>query len=221
MQNGKGSKKRPTNLKKFLKNWDDIDWSKLAKKDKMEYFIKKTQRVLFCDVDGVLNDFDWFKSDHYQYLKRHTPLKNGDLKDNRGQFCKCYGALHLNPMSIVLLNEIIQQTGCKVVISSTWRRIFTLEEIVGMLVDRGLQKTYVSNFIGMTPILDQQAGPLFTAPVRGNEIQAWMESHGVKQNQVCILDDDADMVHLSHRLVRVMGLNTENTEAVIKMLTAD
>jgi hypothetical protein len=44
--NGKGSKKRPTNLKKFLKNWDNIDWSKPStKKDKMEYFIKKTQHV--------------------------------------------------------------------------------------------------------------------------------------------------------------------------------
>ena len=44
--NGKGSKKRPTNLKKFLKNWDSIDWSKPpTKKDKMEYFIKKTQHV--------------------------------------------------------------------------------------------------------------------------------------------------------------------------------
>jgi hypothetical protein len=28
VQNGKGSKKRPTNLKKYNENFDSIDWSK-------------------------------------------------------------------------------------------------------------------------------------------------------------------------------------------------
>lgn len=27
VQNGKGSKKRPTNIKKFIENFDDINWS--------------------------------------------------------------------------------------------------------------------------------------------------------------------------------------------------
>ena len=184
-------------------------------------------KVLMLDFDGVLNDFDWFKSDEYQQTKLKYPGNqlsretNWDDVESRKAFCGVFGPRHLNPAAVKHLNEILWRTDCRVVISSTWRRMFTLDEIVEMLIERGLGPLWRPNFIGMTPILDQQVGPLFTAPVRGNEIQAWMESHGVKQNQMCILDDDADMVHLSPRLVRVMGLNAENTEAVIKMLTAD
>lgn len=181
-------------------------------------------KYLALDFDGVLNDFDWFKSEEYKQTKLEYPGTNLSQPTNFGDpeskkaFCEVFGPRHLNPKSVQYLNKILDATGCDVVISSTWRRMFNLEEIVTMLVQRGLDRKYIMRFVGMTPILDQQVGPLFTAPARGNEIQAWMESHGVKQEQVCILDDDSDMVHLSHRLVRVMGLNSKNTEEVINML---
>ena len=45
--NGKGSKKRPTNLKKFLKNWDSIDWKinpKVTEEDMIDAIDKHSQK---------------------------------------------------------------------------------------------------------------------------------------------------------------------------------
>ena len=55
---------------------------------------------------------------------------------------------------------------------------------------------------------------------RGLEIQAWMDSRNVKTEDVVILDDDADMAHLSHRLIRTSfntGLTSGHVDAAIAL----
>lgn len=51
-------------------------------------------RILFLDIDGVLNSYQWYKG-HKKYP--------------------------LNPYCVSLLNKIIDETNAKVVISSAWR----------------------------------------------------------------------------------------------------
>lgn len=59
-------------------------------------------RILFLDIDGVLNSFAW------------VPPKEHD---------------DIDPKAISLLNEIIAKSDAKVVIHSTWRRLRPLESL--------------------------------------------------------------------------------------------
>ena len=57
-------------------------------------------KVLFLDIDGVLNSDSFFNSDYYKKLRQ-----------SKGE----HGCMH-DPRKIVLLSEIVKKTHCKVVI---------------------------------------------------------------------------------------------------------
>lgn len=71
-------------------------------------------RVIFLDIDGVLNSDKFYKSDS---------SKSDDLDRS----------------AIEKLNQIIAQTNAKVVVSSTWRIMHTQDEIQMMLSRNGFQ----------------------------------------------------------------------------------
>ena len=66
-------------------------------------------KIIFLDIDGVLNSDTWEKS---------KAFKNGVYPSNS-----------FDPFSVQLLNNIINETQAKVVLTSTWRLKFTLQEI--------------------------------------------------------------------------------------------
>ena len=65
-------------------------------------------KILFCDIDGVILPF-------------HNNNKRIEIPDFNSSFelfdSKC----------VKVLNEIIQETDCEIVISSDWRNHFNLE----------------------------------------------------------------------------------------------
>lgn len=157
-----------------------------------------SQSILFLDFDGVLNSANWFQKSRRS--GEIIVLENG--MDGM-----------VDPDAVANLNRIIEATGCKVVISSTWRRGNTLGSLLRILVRRGLDKRHWDNFIGMTPVLDKE---------RGHEIQAWMDKHLEKFGHIVILDDDGDMAHLMPHLVLthgIVGLDEEKTADTISRLT--
>ncbi len=175
-------------------------------------------KVCFLDCDGVLNSCNWFHSEIYQKIKSKPTPENWaqtlSLTDevSRFLFCEIFGERRLDLKAVKFLQEILEKTGCNVVISSTWRTIFRLEEIIRMLISAGLSEEYGDRFISMTPRLGHE---------RGLEIQAWMEAAQVKPQDVCIVDDDGDQVHLIPRLVLINGnegLGKDSCEKVIQML---
>ena len=134
-------------------------------------------KYLFLDFDGVLNTAN--------YAKRLR-------KEGIDPFDE-FGAV-FDPDAINNLKSIVEQTGCKIVLSSTWRN----EGIVRMRAlwkDRNLPDEMYS----MTPILlsttynDARSGELFTIPKRNAkalEIQAWLHRYASESYQYVIIDDE-------------------------------
>jgi HAD domain in Swiss Army Knife RNA repair proteins len=153
-------------------------------------------RVVFLDFDGVLN--------HEAFYRAKGP-----------------GVLGLDPTRVALVNEIVARTGAHVVVSSTWRMGTTLSSLRDTLGSVG----FTGRVIGKTPDLSAQwkeGSLVMAAKERGDEIQAWID--GFRRHPVAsfvILDDDGDMAHLKHRLVRTTfaeGLTREHVERAVEML---
>jgi uncharacterized protein YqgQ len=146
--------------------------------------------IIFLDFDGVLNSQRWMEAN------RHL-VKTVEL-----WLCK-----NLDHAAVARVEKISKATGAKVVISSSWRRMFSLEQLQQILKDFG----FTGEVIGITPKQDQE---------RGIEIQTWLNEHGPIESFV-ILDDDSDMVHLMHKLVQTTfedGLQDEHVEKAIAIL---
>lgn len=137
-------------------------------------------RYLFLDIDGVLNHRAW-----------HLRPK-ADIEADRAAWGHFY--TQVDPACVARVNAIVAALGAKIVVSSTWR---FHEQTPMVLTRRGLK----ADIVGVTP--------RSSAGIRGHEIQAWMDEHGVTAEQIVILDDDSDMVHLLPRLVQ-----TANTEGL-------
>ena len=75
-------------------------------------------RVLFLDIDGVLND-----------SKLTAQCKRDGLD----------GTEHFNPESVVLLNKIVIDTGAVVVVSASIRKLCTVKELQALFSRNGFQ----------------------------------------------------------------------------------
>lgn len=121
-------------------------------------------KAIFLDIDGVLNVYCESRDEYGCVFHDH-------LVDN--------------------LRWVIDQTGAKIVISSTWR-LSGEKAIMDMWDFRNLP----GEVIGITPNLTYGRGFSDHTP-RGVEIQQWLDEHPDVTNYV-ILDDDSDM--LEHQM---------------------
>ena len=154
--------------------------------------IGKCMKVLFLDIDGVLNS---------------TRLML-NLKDAGIDF-RHY--IHMDPLSMSVLNRILKESGAKVVISSSWRIAYPLSFIRSVMEQNG----FVGEVIDCTP-----KGHNF-GRVRGDEIAHWLKQHP-EVTHFAIVDDDSDMSHLMHKLVQTRhatGLLEEHFAPLMKHLT--
>ena len=123
-----------------------------------------TKSVLFLDVDGVLNCPATWK------------LKDGQ----RGTFRIC-------PDRVKLFDTVLEQTDCRIVMSSTWRKFDDhmdyLKRRVPNLKDR-LHKDWRTVEL---PCRFSEYVP------RGREINEWLSRHP-EVTRWAIVDDDSDML---------------------------
>lgn len=143
------------------------------------------KKVLFLDIDGVCNSADFMTS---------------NTNPNIG------GMLGIDPFPAVLVKMIVQDTGCDVVLSSTWRLNETTRQQV---------REQVVDFIAITPD--------FHGKDRGYEIEAWLDAHP-EVTRYAILDDDMDMlVHQAPNFFKTTwkeGLTREIAQAVTEHLNS-
>jgi hypothetical protein len=148
-----------------------------------------TQRVLFLDIDGVLNSEWWFVN---------RPEKGG-LRTQ------------IDPNCVSILNRIIKETDCAIVVSSTWRKVHR-SDIIPVLTDRGLLYSGIWDY---TPILYKQ---------RGFEIEEWLSERSEDIISYAIVDDDSDM--LPKQLLNYVqtdwkiGLDNITADRLIKILNS-
>jgi hypothetical protein len=167
------------------------------------------EKYLFLDFDGVLNTTG--------YVKRLR-------KEGVDPFDE-FGAM-FDPDTISNLKSIVEQTGCKIVLSSTWRNE-GLMRMQALWKDRNLPDEIYS----MTPVLlsitynDARSGELFTIPERNAkalEIQAWLHRYASEPYQYVIIDDEnAFFPYQQKHLVQTDendGLTMKKAQLVIDIL---
>lgn len=157
-----------------------------------------TMKVVFLDIDGVLN---------YEHFVR----SNDGVSDNfnlMGRF-EWYISM-FNRNCVMQLNRILRETGAKVVLSSSWRKMFDVETIQEFLEAKGFE----GELIDKTPNHGQR-------PCRGEEIQEWLEDHPEVEAFV-VLDDALDVYPHADRWVQTFyegyGLTEECADKAIKLL---
>jgi len=139
-------------------------------------------KVVFLDIDGVLNDA--FTT---QALMDDTPKRE-----------------HLD-----CLKEILDKTGAKVVLSSTWRLFSDSRNIV-----KNCLQNIGSDIYDITKELSKG---------RGAEIAEWISRHSEVESFVILDDDISDMKQFKNNIVKTTfyhGLLPEHIEKAIKILNS-
>lgn len=151
--------------------------------------------ILFLDVDGVLNSVATFKA-RSQDAEYRPPL---------------------DPELVGRLFRVVQATGCKIVLSSTWRNS---EASVEELRDAGIMDLCHEDWrTGIAPLKRQ--GCIIISRVRGTEIAEWLSRHPEVETYA-IVDDDSDMLpNQRERFVQTSfhdGLLDEHADRLIALL---
>lgn len=143
-------------------------------------------KVIFLDIDGVICLQKQFGSRFNNKGKKQK--RKADLFDAK---------------AIKVLNQIIEESQAKIVLSSTWRTIFSIDEMNELFLERGVE----AEIIGFTPNYEdnpEQHGNYrdytintprrviimedFWSDIRTQEINKWLEDHAEITHWVAVDD---------------------------------
>lgn len=125
-------------------------------------------KIVFLDIDGVLNSDDWYKSGEAKKAYEKT---------------KIVSDYHFDPNAWKWVEKLLIETGAKIVLSSSWRN-FTLESTLKDFV--GTKFEVLNKYIvGITPRSRLRH--------RGKEIEEFIQNTDIKIDRYVIIDDDSDM----------------------------
>lgn len=158
-------------------------------------------KVIFLDIDGVLNYDNWYVSNEYQKLQWN--------EDNE---------LDIDPACAERINNICKETGAKIVISSDWR--ISWYGTTMRLERGGINPEYI---LDKTPERMWINIPNFDHS-RGAEIEDWLVFHP-ECKKYAIIDDRTDFkenqkpyfVHVNPHI----GLTDELMFKVINILNTN
>jgi hypothetical protein len=168
--------------------------------------VMSKRRIIFLDVDGVLN--------HYDTKHRVHPETADDMPQHlqvRGS-----GLIGMDPSCVKNLATLVEKTDAEVVLSSTWRKPpyglgktercarrqgYTGPRWIGVTPTGVRTKSGDDEGMYSLPKFSERYNPRGSTP-RGLEIQEWLDDNTKGEEvEFIIIDDDSDMVHLSNRLV--------------------
>lgn len=136
--------------------------------------------IIFLDIDGVLNS--------------HMDMVIGKHDDQQEIKPKDHGFIGVFQRPCLILHELIAATDAKIVLSSTWRMMFSTQEMEAVLRQTGCVNAEV---IDKTPIMHDS--------IRGVEIQSWLDKNTdyFPIKNYVIIDDDNDMLdeHIQNNFV--------------------
>lgn len=133
-------------------------------------------KIIFLDIDGVLNSDEYFDK-----------IKNLNINGIEND---------IDVSKIVLLKKSLDETGAKVVLTSSWRYTRKAQELKQLLLSYGI-------IVDCTPFIDNE---------RGIEIKKWLQEHNDVQDFV-ILDDeifDSYDEKLMKKLIKISDTNGIN-----------
>jgi len=139
--------------------------------------MKEKHNIVMLDFDGVMNNQLYYEKNHEKINER--------MRDESDKFS--YLRTQIDPNAVEVLNNFIEETNAKIVISSTWRKaeaFQSMDNIADFFKDVGIK----GECIGVTPIFDSRH------TVRGNEIHSWLQKNKEIVKNYVIFDDDGDML---------------------------
>ena len=162
------------------------------------------RKVIFLDIDGVLNTKWW---------ERKKPVDR-------------YGCI-FNPKCVANLEKIITETGADIVISSSWKIFMGLSELQTMWKERGLP----GKVLDITPdnisdemLLNVDLDNKDLLYNRGCEIKGWLLKHGDEVSSYAIVDDMDDILpeQQSHFIQTDpdVGITKFDAECIIRLLNS-
>jgi hypothetical protein len=138
-------------------------------------------KVLFLDIGGILVTVG--------SMIHNNRLNLSGLTDKHSD--KAF-----DPIAVSNLHYILEEVpGVEVVVSSSWRKDYTLEALQKIFDEHHIPGSFI---VGTTPVLDKQP--------RGNEIALYLK-HNPEITNFVIIDDDSDLEPYMDRLVKVNGKN--------------
>lgn len=150
--------------------------------------------IIFLDFDGVVETIYWEKAEDGTWSMNIHKSNPQGLN---------------NKQAIGWLNELYKKVPYNVVVSSTWRKFYSLQSLQHLFIQSGFNPDI--KIIDTTPILHQQ---------RGYEIQQWLDDNKFN-GEFIIIDDDSDMCHLLDHLVRTdcqLGFTIYDYNKALQML---
>lgn len=167
-------------------------------------------KVLFLDIDGVLNGHDW---------------------DDEAMSC------NVRRECVKRLNRVVAETGCRVVLSSAWRYIvhggdMTLRGFGYMLRTHGLVADRAGRlFVGLT---DEDAEPCVPGDSdvgeRGRQCRKWLDDYAARPAAfkvsafAAVDDEDHDFAASSIPAVITdgsRGLTDDDADRLIRLLNGE
>jgi hypothetical protein len=185
-------------------------------------------KIIFLDIDGVLNHEDWYTSGRAK--KTYESTGQTDIK-----------AYNFDPESWKWVQKLIDETDAKIVLSSSWRcydLASTIEEYKNTAF-----KPIIDNIVGVTPstmsrVRGEEINRFFDV-VSGNITQnlpqavEWLKNHpietlsktGDKIEQYVIFDDDTDVLdeqksHFVH-IDCLNGITEKDYQKALSILNDD
>lgn len=156
-------------------------------------------KIIYLDIDGVLNCQDAYKEGECKYVKHN------DLPDTDEQVLKNYHQSFYSKNKY-WINRLIKETDAKIVVSSTWRKdsldwlrkVWEVEEMESEIIDITPVFYNVENFKYRVPRgceIDHHLSKLKFKHINWSEEkqQQYMNESGV-ENYI-IIDDDSDMLY--------------------------
>lgn len=111
-------------------------------------------KVLFLDLDGVVNDDDWQRAT----TKRYPGLVVWSEEIGRAM---------IDPERLARVQAICDATGASIVIVSSWRRWASADVLSGILQTQGLK----------APVIDAVGGVKFSGETRASATKEWLARH--------------------------------------------
>jgi hypothetical protein len=183
-------------------------------------------RVLFLDIDGVLNSYPFRCGRQSRRMTDPCPdIVLGDAVGVDAEHLRS-GWDDIDPEQVARLAGLLRAVpDCRIVLSSTWRKLYSLAEMRRLLRHRGLGDL-ADRLIDRTPDLTGPIGadgPWTTVTrivQRGEEIADWLAKHPEVVGYV-VLDDTDDMDAVRSRFVETWdqhGLTDADVDRAIGLL---
>jgi len=166
-------------------------------------------KLIFLDIDGVLNPVHYMNAMYKLWKASFNEIKSHDE----------YGQLFFYH-NCDALKKIVDETGAKIVISSTWR-MGGESKMKALWKHRNL----AGEIIGITPtemaVVESGEAEFYDMVCRGMEIAHWIKHNNFNGNYV-IIDDTKDMLKEQEQFFVVtnsfVGLTFKDADKAIGIL---